>query len=356
MGDITGDGAADPDPLDGLELNEEFVRGAAQKEASARARMLGAQWRDAPPVDPGGRRWSLPEQQAPRQQKRWRVPRLVAVLLASALAIGALALSGLLGRLPRHAPTAGGTAPSASGADVPSLAAPFAGSPAASWSDNADGIVLPPAKPVGNLSAATVGQDLAEARLYLVVAYLNPQILGGGSAQPVLDMLASEPRRLLAGALVRPSRYDDPVMWLSRFNPAKVRPVGQVVKVRGTLTASPDGTGGMTVHADVDFVYAARQAPNGSAVVRVVARRVLDFVFHGPAHSVVDTAHLYVSPTNGYTANDSCALIDGYLNPAFPTTPGDGLGSGPAVDPYDTAQPLPSPGQSAGRCQNVRQP
>ncbi|GHH79223.1 hypothetical protein GCM10018781_56760 [Kitasatospora indigofera] len=46
------------DPFDGLLLDEDFVRGAAVKEPSARTRMLSARWRLQEPVDPGGRRWS----------------------------------------------------------------------------------------------------------------------------------------------------------------------------------------------------------------------------------------------------------------------------------------------------------
>ncbi|WP_442973845.1 SCO2583/SCO2584 N-terminal domain-containing protein [Saccharothrix sp. ST-888] len=47
------------DPFDGLVLDEDFVRGAGVKEPAARTRILAARWRLEPPVDPGGRRWSL---------------------------------------------------------------------------------------------------------------------------------------------------------------------------------------------------------------------------------------------------------------------------------------------------------
>ncbi|MFF4345284.1 hypothetical protein ACFY00_35905 [Kitasatospora sp. NPDC001540] len=48
-----------PDPFEGLVLDEDFVRSATVNEPSARARMLAERWRREPPVDPGGRRWSL---------------------------------------------------------------------------------------------------------------------------------------------------------------------------------------------------------------------------------------------------------------------------------------------------------
>ncbi|MGW2209551.1 SGM_3592 family protein [Streptomyces sp. NPDC001781] len=40
-----GDGEAAPDPWDGVELDEDFVRAAGTSEPSARARMLAARWR-----------------------------------------------------------------------------------------------------------------------------------------------------------------------------------------------------------------------------------------------------------------------------------------------------------------------
>ncbi|MEY9874088.1 hypothetical protein ABH931_003582 [Streptacidiphilus sp. MAP12-33] len=351
MGDITGAGEADPerDPLDGLELNDDFVRGAAHKEASARARMLGARWRSTPPVDPGGRRWTAPEagREATRRRRSRRVPKLVAVVLAAALTVGGLAFSGLLGRHPGPVP-----GPATPGGPTAALKDPFAGTPAASWADNADGIALPPARAVGALSAGAVGQDLAQARFYLVVAFLNPQILGGGSPQPLLDMLATVPRGLLTQALAHPTFSDDPLMWLSRFNPRTTLQVGSVVKVHGTVTDAPDGDGGLVVNADFVFVYAARQAPHGTVVERVVARRVLHFRFYDPARYQVEADRLYVAGASGYTADDRCDLIDGYLNPYFPGTP-RGTGSGPAVDPYAT-QPLPSPGGTTQTCMNMR--
>lgn len=43
------------DPFEGLVLDEEFVKGAAQTEPSARARMLAERWRHEPPQNTGFR-------------------------------------------------------------------------------------------------------------------------------------------------------------------------------------------------------------------------------------------------------------------------------------------------------------
>ncbi|MEU4115367.1 hypothetical protein AB0F71_12820 [Kitasatospora sp. NPDC028055] len=51
-------GRATPDPFEGLVLDERLIGEATVKEPTARTRMLAARWREEPPVDPGGRRWT----------------------------------------------------------------------------------------------------------------------------------------------------------------------------------------------------------------------------------------------------------------------------------------------------------
>ena len=241
-------------------------------------------------------------------------------------------------------PSASGSPPATATAvalGLPTLQHPFIGSRSASWADNADGIVLPVARPVGGLSEAAVTEDLDRVKLYLIVAYLDPPLLAGGSAQPVLQMLDSRNSSWLSSALADPTRTDTATSWVSRFNPSYARPIGSVVKVRGTMTTAPDGHGGMTVRADYSFVYPTRQAPNGDVVSRVLARRVVTLDFYDPSRFQVEPGKLYVTGVDGDTANDRCDRIDGYLNPAFPAAPGPRV-TGSAVDPYDTTQPVPS--------------
>jgi hypothetical protein len=66
-----------PDPFEGLVLDEDFVRGARQKEASARSRMLAERWKREPPVDPA---WRPP----PRRRRRfpWRGALVVVAAVA----------------------------------------------------------------------------------------------------------------------------------------------------------------------------------------------------------------------------------------------------------------------------------
>ncbi|AUY53814.1 hypothetical protein [Streptomyces sp. CB01881] len=109
-------GRATPDPFEGLVLDERFIGDAAVKEPTARTRMLAAQWRREPPVDPGGRRWA-PGAASGAARSRWTRPGrrrtvLIAVTAFAALlavAVGAdpaglLNGDGLAARNPRAVP------------------------------------------------------------------------------------------------------------------------------------------------------------------------------------------------------------------------------------------------------------
>ncbi|MGW2253224.1 SCO2583/SCO2584 N-terminal domain-containing protein [Kitasatospora sp. NPDC001660] len=97
-------GGATPDPFEGLVLDERFIRDAAVKEPTARTRMLAAQWREEPPVDPGGRRWA-PGAASDAARSRWTRPgrrrtALIAVTAFAALLAVAVGTdpAGLLNR------------------------------------------------------------------------------------------------------------------------------------------------------------------------------------------------------------------------------------------------------------------
>ena len=66
-----------PDPFEGLVLDEDFVRAATVNEPSARARMLAERWRREPPVDPGGRRWSVDGPARSRRNRSGRSGRFL---------------------------------------------------------------------------------------------------------------------------------------------------------------------------------------------------------------------------------------------------------------------------------------
>ncbi|MFJ9455298.1 hypothetical protein ACIRST_09490 [Kitasatospora sp. NPDC101447] len=82
-------GRATPDPFEGLVLDERFIKDAAVKEPTARTRMLAAQWRKEPPVDPGGRRWA-PGAASGTARSKWTRPGRRRTVLIAATAFAAL--------------------------------------------------------------------------------------------------------------------------------------------------------------------------------------------------------------------------------------------------------------------------
>jgi hypothetical protein len=79
--------AEQPDPFEGLVLDEEFVRAATVKEQSGRTRMLAARWKDQPPVDPGGRRSvnDGPKRSRARSGKAWQTWLIVLAMIGIVL-------------------------------------------------------------------------------------------------------------------------------------------------------------------------------------------------------------------------------------------------------------------------------
>lgn len=77
--------AGQPDPFEGLVLDEEFVRAAAVKEQSGRTRMLAARWKHQPPVDPGGRRSVNDGPKRKRSGKGWQTLLIVIAMVAIVL-------------------------------------------------------------------------------------------------------------------------------------------------------------------------------------------------------------------------------------------------------------------------------
>lgn len=92
---VAANPAAPADEFDQVVLDEEFVRGATVKEASARTRMLEARWRDEPPhAQPfrafaDDRNWTVKPARHLRSLRYGATLRAVAVM---AVAVGATLL------------------------------------------------------------------------------------------------------------------------------------------------------------------------------------------------------------------------------------------------------------------------
>ncbi|MFF7977931.1 hypothetical protein ACFZDK_02200 [Streptomyces sp. NPDC007901] len=349
-----------------LRDSERDIRKSAPKEPSARAREVTerlkrqqgepAGWRTGPALQERERR-------AARRRKVWAV---VGLPLAIAVAVVAMRPSLIPGdpfgsssgtdtattRLPDEtaAPTA---APSAVAADTPTLAHPFAGSPALRWADGAAGIVLPKATALGAIPKGRVELALQQTKKLLVEANLNPEAVVGAHPDAALAVLdPKQPGVLdeLDTGLRNPSKTHDPLSLFSRFDPEDVKLAGKVIKLRGRITFAKGKFEGVAVHADYTFVYPLVRNDGSTEVARTIVRRVIDTELPDPAHYQVTPGRLTLVSYNEDAGNSACDINDGYFHPRFPSDAATGSASptGPAVDPYDRSRELRKGPQGCG--------
>ncbi|MEH0419071.1 hypothetical protein [Streptomyces sp. B21-083] len=360
-----GKPAEEPEPSVPDDIWEQFtrdterdIRASAPKEPSARARMVTERLRqqDARGEQPTGWRTDPARQKADdRAVRRRRWWAVIGAPLAIAVAVVAMKPSllpgdpfGSAGSDETYAATplpeetaAPSAAPSTADPDVPTLTRPFAGSPAVRYSNGAAGIVLPTAKAVGSFSKAQVQRALQQTKRLLVNANLDPATLRGGrpeAALKVIDPSQKDLLRLLNTGLSRPDEKHDPLRMFSRFNPAELRLVGDVVKIRGRMTFEAGRQETVVVHADYTFVYPLTHAdPGATEVARTIVRRVLDIRLYDPAKYQVTPGRISIANYDSSLGNSACDVYDGYLHPGFDSD-ADSTGAsptGPAVDPYD---------------------
>ncbi|WP_223837828.1 hypothetical protein [Streptomyces venezuelae] len=363
---------------------DEFARKAAEdrqgapKEPSARARMVTERLRQeeeerakagrkrfgrrAEPVrnEPPGWRTGPAWQEMQGRRSGSRVKAGLAIVLIAGLALVVLRPELLIDRISGKAeqdeksrqplaaesvrPTA---APEQVYPDQPTLKEPFRGSPAAQWADGAAGIELPEAKAVGGLTKEQVADAVSRTKALLVAANLDPRTLRGERPEAALKLL--EPRQptvhgWLVKGLAAPGKEQDPVMMFTRFDPAEVRLVGDVVKTRGRMWfEAGERPGEVLVKADYSFVYPLVRVKKGSEeVARTVVRRQLTVAVNDPARYTVTQGTLAVLEYPNEIANSACGIYDGFLHPTFPSD-GRVAGtepSGPAEDPYDRSTEL----------------
>ncbi|MFD3513975.1 hypothetical protein [Streptomyces sp. NPDC058657] len=345
MGTGTGDGASESD-----EKWEQFLRDSvngvpdAPKEPSARARQVTRRLREEPGQAVPWRAYSPA---APRRRLRaWHVVVLVASLALLGAALWPGALAGRFG-VGDSGQAATGSEPSAGSRHDPTprdgtLEDPFRGSPAALWADGAAGIPLPAARATGWMSAAQVEQALARTRDFLVGSNLAADVLRGerpGKAIALINPRQQDMTRFLDRAFRKPDAEHDPLLLFSRFDASKTRLVGDVVKVRGTMTFREGERGALEVATDVSYVYpVVRPAPGSRDVVRTVVRRAVVASSDDPARVRTEPGTFSLVSYKVHMTNAGCGTdLTGYFAPEFgPRAPGEG----PSVDPYDRSRAL----------------
>ncbi|MER5197227.1 hypothetical protein ACWD3J_27025 [Streptomyces sp. NPDC002755] len=347
-----------------VQESERGIPASAPKEPSARARSVTRRLREQESrgEKPGGWRTTaslqeMEERASRRRRRRWAFLGLPVV---AALALVAMRPSLLPGNLfsasdpqaavsapPLPAETAApSAAPDSVDPERPTLARPFAGSPAARWADGEAGIVLPKATPVGSFSKAQVERALEQTGKLLIDANLDPATLRGGrpeTALAVIDPQQTDLIELLNTALSKPDKDHDPLSMFSRFDPAELRLAGDVVKTRGRMTFKASKRSSVVVHADYTFVYPVMRIGKDATteVERTIIRRVLDVELYDAAEYIVTPGKISVTKYDEEIGNSACDVYDGYLHPEFSTTEPTGApATGPTSDPYDRSQSL----------------
>ncbi|MFG3291001.1 hypothetical protein ACGF3G_19615 [Streptomyces sp. NPDC048179] len=353
-----------------LRDSERDIRKSAPKEPSARAREVTerlkrqqgepAGWRAGP---------SLGEQEgrAARRRKVWAV---VGLPLAIAVAVVAMRPSLIPGdpfgsssgtdaaTSPLPDETAAPTAPpSAVAADIPTLAHPFAGSPALRWAGGAAGIVLPKATALGAIPKDRVELALQQTKKLLVEANLDPEVVVGAHPDAALGVLDPKQPGLLDElntGLHKPSKTHDPLSLFSRFDPEDVKLAGKVIKLRGRITFAKGKFEGVAVHADYTFVYPLVRNDGSTEVARTIVRRVIDTELPDPAHYQVTPGRLTLVSYDEDAGNSACDINDGYFHPEFASDAASEAATssasptGPAIDPYDRSRELRKGPQGCG--------
>ncbi|MEW1633968.1 hypothetical protein AB0469_07830 [Streptomyces sp. NPDC093801] len=381
--DRQGDGRPEISDEEWARFSEQVAResAGAPKEPSARARMVTARLRaeDEERARAGRRRLGRtrkPQRNEPpgwrtgpawqeregRGRGKRRLKAAAAIVAIAGLALVAvrpeLVIDRLTGKaqarqeargaapLPAESvrPTA---APEAVYPDRPTLKEPFRGSPAAQWADGAAGIEVPAATAVGGLSEGQVAEALAKAKQFLVAANLDPVVLRGEwpkAALEVLDPRDEELPRRLKESYERPARDRDPLVLSTRYDPAELKPVGDVVKVRGRMWVEPGEKAGVAVvKADYTFVHPfVKVNGNPEDVARTIVRRELGFSVVDPGKWRGTPGALLLTTLRHDLGNSACDRFDGYVHPSFFSDP-DQSGpapTGPTVDPYDRSRAI----------------
>ncbi|MFC8714975.1 hypothetical protein ACFUCQ_34480 [Streptomyces sp. NPDC057197] len=327
----------------------ESVAGApgAPKEPSARAREVTERLRSGSGRGPEGWRSHTPPR--PKRRTGWYVVGLLAslVLVAVALAPGrTVDLFAGTDSVPSAPETARPTeAPPIQADRRPTLAEPFRGSPAASWASGAAGITVPKARAVGWMSAAEVERALTRSRDFLVASSLDAAVLRGErpeKATALINPHQKDVQDLLRTAFRTPSEKNDPLFLFSRFQPARTRLVGDVVKTRGRLGYREGERGALLVTADVTFVYPVTPADadgGDDEIVRTIVRRELVLSWDDPAKVITEPGTFSIVSYKYSMTNGGCGAPTGYLTPPFGTdhrTDEDGT----EIDPYDRSTPI----------------
>nr|WP_223184425.1 hypothetical protein [Streptomyces sp. CBMA152] len=319
----------------------------APEEPSARARMVTERLRGESGRSQG---WRTYQPARRRRRAPWYVVGVLVVLGLLVAAVAPERVAGWFGgggsdSTPLAAESDRPSEPPPQGSgQLPTLAEPFRGSPAAQWANGVEGVTLPEARATGWMSQEQVAQALARTQDFLAAANLDPGVQRGERPAKAIALINPHQRDVqdyLAAAFRAPGRDSDPLLLFSRFAPAKARLVGNIVKTRGRITYREGQRGALEVTADVTYVYPVVRATAGSDdVARTIVRRELVMSWDNPAKVVTEPGTFSLVSYKSDTTNGGCDNTTGYFIPTFRSEHAAGQGSGQQVDPYDRSKSM----------------
>jgi hypothetical protein len=229
---------------------------------------------------------------------------------------------------------------------------PFAGTPADGWADGAAGIVVPVAKRAGEFTAAQVAAAYQTTRKLLLAADLDKQILLGGAPTAFGDLLASQDRADFLAGLNKRGPHASSRLWVESFAPGSADLIGNVIKVRGSMSArSVSVAGGTALAITVNYNFDYPIEPPGTPTdwMRFLGHHYGTFDFapwSGPGSPLKPWDQTILGH-----AGLRCGETDGYVHPDYPSLRSLGPGateSGRPIDPYSTATAVPGGGSTCG--------
>jgi hypothetical protein len=226
--------------------------------------------------------------------------------------------------------------------ELPRLADPFAGSPAAAFADGEAGLVMPAAKALSGLTEEEVGAALTRVRRLLTAAYLDPATLRGRKPDAFVKLLDPGQRKWFARHLDKAGTPDTRT-WVFSLDRRTAEPNGDTVKVDGetTITAARGGAGavkgrkGVTIKADYLFVYAVRPPGDQVTTMRVVAHYAVTISAYRDGGRLVIWVDDIMRSTSGTRCDVRGAAGDGFVHPDLPGSQREAEPSGTPIDPYD---------------------
>jgi hypothetical protein len=221
---------------------------------------------------------------------------------------------------------------------------PFANTPAAGWANGADGIVPPPATPVGSFTAARVAAAYARAKQVLIAAHLDDRMLIGHDTSAYIALFAPHTQPDVRRDLADPKQPDGDGEVTLLDSGYSLLPVP--IKVSGTMSATTDASGNLEVDTNYVFAYPFRPA-NGARITeswQIVAVQHAQENFaliDDTRRYTTDSQGLYLDRFDGYSSSMSCVAINaGYLAPAYSDQSYSGSSTEDPDALYDPKHPL----------------